>query len=162
MKRFQRLLGRLDDNADANKEEEAGIKDDFHSTFTSLLYFCQQLFQQGSQKWSLKWVTIMSRSLSDWEEVYKEKGEVIPVSHKPEKRHSLCAAKGRQMVWRPASCEGLQTTGSHSKFSVEQRSDSWPWKKVTLAPVWRINYEGECLETSWLMEAAVENQEKPL
>lgn len=45
----------------------------------------------------------MSRSLSDWEEVDKEKGERGHSSFmQSRKSHSLCAAKGRQM-----ECEGL-------------------------------------------------------
>lgn len=137
------------------------IKDDLHCAFTCLLYFCQQLFRQGSQRWSVTWVTIMSRNLPDWKKVNKGKGEVIPALCKTGKGKWYVWLKGNRWTRRPASCEGLQATGRHERFLTEQRSDSWPWKKVTPAPVWRINWKGECLATSWLIEAVAQDQARP-
>lgn len=82
--------------------------------------------------------------------------------HAKQAKAKLGVAERRRM-----DCEGLpavrtcKPTRSHERFFTEQRSDSWPWEKVTPAPVW-INWEGEWLETSWLKEAIAQDQERPL
>ena len=58
-------------------EEGAGIKNNLHYAFAYLFSFCHKL-GQSSEKLFLKWVTITSRSLLDWEKVGRDRRQVIP------------------------------------------------------------------------------------
>lgn len=89
------------------------------------------------------------------------RGKSFQLCAKQAKANGMCGWRetGWRQTRRPASCEGLQATRRHERFLTEQRSDSWPWKKVTPARVWRINWKGERLATSWLIEAVAQDRD---